>query len=87
LDTEEKAIWIAKAALTSRQAMQRIPCAKCNSQTAQQQRAAEQAVRDEMKQEAQATYGVFKDLDLQTVVDLRSFTVSEMSEPVEIILP
>ncbi|WP_317178485.1 MobQ family relaxase [Pectobacterium sp. HCp5_1] len=86
LDTEEKALWIAKAALTSRSAMQRIPRAKWNSQTAQKQRAAEQAVRDEMKQEAVATYGVFKDLDLQIVVDLRSFTVSELPEPVEIIL-
>ncbi|MBS0849977.1 MobQ family relaxase [Citrobacter sp. JGM124] len=86
LDTEEKALWIAKAALTSRPAMQRIPRAKWNSQTAQQQRAAEQAVRDEMKQEAVATYGVFKDLDLQIVVDLNSFTVSHLPEPVEIIL-
>ncbi|WP_233986508.1 MobQ family relaxase [Pectobacterium versatile] len=86
LDVEEKALWIAKAALTSRLAMQRIPRAKWNSQTAQKQRAAEQAVRDEMKQEAVATYGVFKDLDLQIVVDLNSFTVSELPEPVEIIL-
>ncbi|AOR61705.1 MobQ family relaxase [Pectobacterium wasabiae] len=87
LDIEEKALWIAKATLTCRPAMQRIPRAKWNSQTAQQQRAAEQAVRDEMKQEAQATYNTFKDLDLQIVVDLRSFTVSEMSKPVEIVLP
>ncbi|CNJ30168.1 TPA: MobA/MobL family protein [Yersinia enterocolitica] len=86
LDVEEKALWVAKAALTSRPAMQRIPRAKWNSQTAQQQRAAEQAVRDEMKQEAVATYNTFKDLDLQIVVDLNSFTVSELSEPVEIIL-
>ncbi len=86
LDVEEKALWIAKAALTSRTAMQRIPRAKWNSQTAQQQRAAEQAVRDEMKQEALAIYNTFKDLDLQIVVDLNSFTVSELPEPVEIIL-
>lgn len=86
LDTEEKALWIAKVALTSRPAMQRIPRAKWNSQTAQRQRAAEQAVRDEMKQEAVATYNAFKDLDLQIVVDLNSFTVSELPEPVEIIL-
>ncbi len=86
LDVEEKALWIAKAALTSRPAMQRIPRAKWNSKTAQQQRATEQALRDEMKQEAVATYGVFKDLDLQIVVDLNSFTVSELPEPVEIIL-
>ncbi|EKN3469701.1 MobQ family relaxase [Yersinia enterocolitica] len=86
LDIEEKALWISKAALTSRPAMQRIPRAKWNSQTAQQQRAAEQAVRDEMKQEAVATYNAFKDLDLQIVVDLNSFTVSELPEPKEIIL-
>ncbi|HHH1298733.1 TPA: MobQ family relaxase, partial [Yersinia enterocolitica] len=86
LDTEEKALWIAKAALTSRPAMQRIPRAKWNSQTARQQRATEQAVRDELKQEAQTTYRTFKDLDLQIVVDLNSFTVSHLPEPVEIIL-
>ncbi|ENE9464955.1 MobQ family relaxase [Yersinia pseudotuberculosis] len=86
LDVEEKALWISKAALTSRPAMQRIPRAKWNSQTAQQQRAAEQAVRDEMKQEALTTYHTFKDLDLQIVVDLNSFTVSQLPEPVEIIL-
>lgn len=86
LDVEEKALWIGKAALTSRPAMQRIPRAKWNSQTAQQQRALEQALRDEMKQEAVAAYNTFKDLDLQIVVDLNSFTVSELPEPVEIIL-
>ncbi|PWC10082.1 MobQ family relaxase [Brenneria corticis] len=87
LNVEEKALWLAKATATSRPAMQRVHRAKWNSKSVQQKRAAEQAVRDEMKQEAQATYGVFKDLDLQIIVDLKSFTVSEMSEPVEIILP
>ncbi|MCL6329048.1 conjugal transfer protein [Pectobacterium carotovorum subsp. carotovorum] len=86
LDVEEKALWLAKATLTSRPPMQRVHRAKWNSRSVQEKRAAEQAVRDEMKQEAHATYGVFKDLDLQIVVDLNSFTVSEMSEPVEIIL-
>ncbi|MEQ9866162.1 MobQ family relaxase [Pectobacterium aroidearum] len=87
LDVEEKALWLAKATLTSRPPMQRVHRAKWNSKSAQKKRAAEQAVCHEMKQEAQATYGVFKDLDLQIVVDLRSFTVSEMPEPVEIVLP
>ncbi|GKV80625.1 hypothetical protein PEC106664_13990 [Pectobacterium carotovorum subsp. carotovorum] len=87
LDVEEKALWLAKATATSRPAMQRVHRAKWNSKSVQEKRAAEQAVRDEMKQEAQATYGVFKDLDLQIVVDLRSFIVSEMPEPVEIVLP
>ncbi|WKA63989.1 MobQ family relaxase [Pectobacterium aroidearum] len=86
LDVEEKALWLAKATLTSRPPMQRVHRAKWNSKSTQKKRAAEQAVRHEMKQEAQATYGVFKDLDLQIVVDLNSFTVSELPEPVEIIL-
>ncbi|ATA22839.1 conjugal transfer protein [Brenneria goodwinii] len=87
LDTEEKALWLAKATATSRPPMQRVHRAKWNSKSVQENRAAEQAVRAEMKQEAQATYNTFKDLDLQIVVDLRSFTVSEMPEPVEIVLP
>lgn len=87
LDVEEKALWLAKATLTSRPPMQRVHRAKWNSKSVQEKRAAEQAVRDEMKQEAQATYNTFKDLDLQIVVNLRSFTVSEMPEPVEIVLP
>ncbi|MFN1129624.1 MobQ family relaxase [Lelliottia nimipressuralis] len=87
LDVEEKALWLAKATLTSRPPMQRVHRAKWNSKSVQEKRAAEQAVRDEMKQEAQATYNTFKDLDLQIVVDLRNFTVSEMPEPIEIVLP
>ncbi|HFJ8955784.1 TPA: MobQ family relaxase [Serratia liquefaciens] len=87
VDIEAKALWLAKATLTSRPPMQRIHRAKWNSEEAQEQRAAEQAVRDEIKQEALTTYNAFKELDLQIVVDLRSFTVSEMSEPVEIVLP
>ncbi|AUH02072.1 conjugal transfer protein [Prodigiosinella confusarubida] len=87
LDAEEKALWLAKATATSRPAMQRIHRAKWNSKQVQEKRAAEQAVRDEIKQEAQATYNTFKELDLQIVVDLRSFTVSELPEPVEIVLP
>lgn len=87
LDVEEKALWLAKATLTSRPPMQRVHRAKWNSKSVQKKRAAEQAVRDGMKQEAQATYGVFKDLDLQIVVDLNSFTVSQLPEPVEIVLP
>ncbi|QQA74550.1 MobQ family relaxase [Pectobacterium parmentieri] len=87
LDIEEKALWLAKATLTSRPPMQRVHRAKWNSKSVQKLRAEEQAVRDEMKQEAQATYSVFKDLDLQIVVNLNSFTVSKMSEPIEIVLP
>lgn len=87
LDVEDKALWLAKATLTSRPPMQRIHRAKWNSKSVQENRAAEQAVRDEMKQEAQVTYRTFKDLDQQIIVDLKSFTVSELPEPVEIVLP
>lgn len=87
LDVEEKALWLAKVTLTSRPPMQRVHRAKWNSKSVQQTRASEQAARDEIKQEAQATYRTFKDLDQQIVVDLRSFTVSELPEPVEIVLP
>lgn len=87
LDIEEKALLLAKATLTSRPPMQRIHRAKWNSAEAQEQRAAEQAARDEIKQEALTTYNAFKDLDLLIVVDLRSFIVSELPEPVEIIMP
>lgn len=87
LDVEEKALWLAKATLTSRPPMQRIHRAKWNSKSAQEKRAAEQTVCNKMKQEAQVTYNTFKDLDLQIVVDLRSFTMSELPEPVEIVLP
>ncbi|ELI8302816.1 MobA/MobL family protein [Yersinia enterocolitica] len=87
LDVEDKALWLAKAILTSRTPMQRIHRAKWNSKSVQENRAAEQAVRDEMKQEAQVTYRTFKDLDQQIIINLRSFTVSELPEPVEIVLP
>ncbi len=85
LDNEEKALWIAKAAETDRPAMQRIHRAKWNA--SQEQRAAEQAVRDEAKQEAVEVYKTFRELDLDIVVDVRSFTVSVLAEPEEIVLP
>ncbi|MCW1974018.1 UNVERIFIED_ORG: ATP-dependent exoDNAse (exonuclease V) alpha subunit [Pantoea agglomerans] len=60
VDIEAKALWLAKATLTSRPPMQRIHRAKWNSEEAQEQRAAEQAVRDEIKQEALTTYNAFR---------------------------
>ncbi|HHR0883661.1 TPA: MobQ family relaxase [Klebsiella pneumoniae] len=87
LDNEEKALWLAKAAETNRPAMKRIHSAKWRSKAAQEQRAAEQAVRDAAKQEAVEVYKTFRELGLEIVVDVRSFTVSEMSEPAEIVLP
>ncbi len=87
LDNEEKALWLAKAAETNRPAMKRIHSAKWRNKAAQDQRAAEQAVRDAAKQEAVKVYKTFKDLPLEIVVDVRSFTVAVLAEPEEIVLP
>ncbi|ECI4531995.1 conjugal transfer protein [Salmonella enterica subsp. diarizonae] len=86
LDTEEKALWLSKAAETNRPAMKPIHSAKWRSKAAQEQRAAEQAVRDAAKQEAVEIYKTFSELDLEIVVDVRSFTVAVLAEPEEIIL-
>jgi hypothetical protein len=85
LDNEEKALWLAKAAETNRPAMKRIHSAKWRSKAAQEQRAAEQAVRDAAKQEAVEVYKTFSELDLEIVVDVRSFTVTHLAEPEEIV--
>jgi hypothetical protein len=87
LDNEEKALWLAKAAETNRPAMKRIHSAKWRSKAAQEQRAAEQAVRDAAKQEAVEVYKTFSELDLEIVVDVRSFTITHLAEPEEIVLP
>jgi hypothetical protein len=55
--------------------MKRIHSAKWRSKAAQEQRAAEQAVRDAAKQEAVEVYKTFSELDLEIVVDVRSFTI------------
>lgn len=87
LDNEEQALWLAKAAETNRPAMKRIHSAKWRSKAAQEQRAAEQAVRDAAKQEAVEVYKTFSELDLEIVVDVRSFTITHLAEPEEIIIP
>ena len=87
LDKEEQALWLAKAAETNRPAMKRIHSARWRSKAAQEQRAAEQAVRDAAKQEAVEVYKTFSELDLEIVVDVRSFTVAVLAEPEEIVLP
>lgn len=87
LDNEEKALWLAKAAETNRPAMKRIHSAKWRSKAVQEQRAAEQAVRDAAKHEAVEVYKTFSELDLEIVVDVRSFTVAALAEPEEIIIP
>lgn len=87
LDNEEKALWLAKAAETNRTPMKRIHSAKWRSKAAQEQRATEQAVRDAAKQEAVEVYKTFSELDLEIVVDVRSFTITHLAEPEEIILP
>ncbi|HGJ4480288.1 TPA: MobQ family relaxase [Salmonella enterica subsp. diarizonae] len=87
LDNEEKALWLAKAAATNRPPMKRIHSGKWRTKAAQEQRAREQAVRDEAKQEAVEVYKTFRELDLEIVVDVRSFTVAVLAEPEEIVLP
>ncbi len=86
LDNEEKALWLAKAAETNRPPMKRIHSAKWRSKAAQEQRAAEQAVRDATKQEAVEVYKTFSELDLEIVVDIRSFTITHLAEPEDIVL-
>ncbi|MDN8553960.1 MobQ family relaxase [Citrobacter werkmanii] len=86
LDNEEKALWLSKAAETNRPAMKRIHSARWRSKAAQEQRAKEQAFRDAAKQEAVEVYKTFSELDLEIVVDVRSFTVAVLAEPEEIIL-
>ncbi len=87
LDNEEQALWLAKAASTNRPAMKRIHSARWRSKAAQEQRAAEQAVRDAAKQEAVEVYKTFSELNLEIVVDVRSFTITDLAEPEEIVLP
>lgn len=87
LDNKEQALWLAKAAETNRPPMKRIHSAKWRSKAAQEQRAAEQAVRDAAKQEAVEVYKTFSELDLEIVVDVRSFTITHLAEPEEIIIP
>lgn len=86
LDNEEQALWLAKAAETNRPAMKRIHSAKWRSKAAQEQRVTEQAVRDAAKQEAVEVYKTFSELDLEIVVDVRSFIVAVLAEPEEIVL-
>ncbi|CAG74563.1 probable plasmid-related protein [Pectobacterium atrosepticum SCRI1043] len=87
LDNEEKALWLAKAAETNRPPMKRIHSAKWRSKAAQEQRAAEQTVRDAAKLEAVEVYKTFSELDLEIVVDVRSFTISVLPKPEEIVIP
>ncbi|MDM6727775.1 MobQ family relaxase [Klebsiella grimontii] len=87
LDNEEKALWLAKATETNRPAMKRIHSAKWRNKAAQEQRATEQAVRDTAKQEGVEVYKTFSELDLEIVVDVRSFTITHLAEPEDIVLP
>ena len=84
-------MWLMKTLLTSGCTNQRgaghIHCGKWRTKAAQEQRAAEQAVRDAAKQEAVEVYKTFSELDLEIVVDVRSFTITHLAEPEEIVLP
>ncbi|WP_176193716.1 MobA/MobL family protein, partial [Salmonella enterica] len=81
---EEKAFWIAKATETNRPAMQRVHRAKWNDTESQEQRATEQALRDQQIEEAKKVYNIFSELPLEIVVDVKSFTISVLPEPQEI---
>ncbi|HGB6789695.1 TPA: MobQ family relaxase [Salmonella enterica subsp. enterica serovar Enteritidis] len=84
---EEKAFWLAKATETNRPAMQRVHRAKWNDTESQEQRATEQALRDQQIEEANKVYNTFSELPLEIVVDVRSFTISVLPEPEEIVIP
>ncbi|EJG2189997.1 MobQ family relaxase [Citrobacter europaeus] len=84
---EEKAFWIAKATETNRPAMQRVHRAKWNDTESQEQRSAEQALRNRQIEEAKKVYTTFSELPLEIVVDVRSFTITHLAEPEEIIIP
>ena len=84
---EEKAVWLAKAIETNRDPILHIPRDRWGTVAAQEQRAAEQAIRDELKKEAVEAYFAFKDLPLDIVVDVASFTVHALAEPEEIVIP
>lgn len=84
---EEKAIWLAKAIETNRDPILHIPRDRWGTIAAQEQRAAEQAIRNEQKKEAVEAYFAFKDLPLDIVVDVASFRVHALAEPEEIVIP
>ncbi|HBM2880202.1 TPA: MobA/MobL family protein [Klebsiella oxytoca] len=84
---EEKAFWLAKATETNRPAMQRVHRTKWNDTESQEQRAAEQALRNQQIEEAKKVYTTFSELPLEIVVDVRSFTITHLAEPEEIVLP
>jgi len=84
---EEKAIWLAKAIETNRDPTLHISRDRWGTVAAQEQRAAEQAIRDEHKKEAREAYFAFKDLPLDIVVDVASFRVHALVEPEEIVIP
>lgn len=84
---EEKTFWLAKATETNRPAMQRVHRAKWNDTESQEQRAAEQAQRNLQIEEAKKVYTTFSELPLEIAVDVRSFTITHLAEPEEIVLP
>lgn len=83
---EDKAVWLAKAIETNRDPILHISRDRWNTIAAQEQRAAEQAIRDELKKEAGEAYFAFKDLPLDIVVDVASFRVHALAEPEEIVI-
>ncbi|CAI1966708.1 MobQ family relaxase [Serratia marcescens] len=83
---EQKAIWLAKAIETNRDPILHISRDRWGTVAAQEQRAAEQAIRDEQKKEAVEAYFAFKDLPLDIVVDVASFRVHALAAQEEIVI-
>lgn len=67
--------------------MQRVHRAKWNDKEVQDQRAAEQGLRNLQIEESKKVYTTFSELPLEIVVDVRSFTITHLAEPEEIIIP
>ncbi|TRR04850.1 conjugal transfer protein, partial [Salmonella enterica subsp. enterica serovar Panama] len=77
---EEKALWLAKATKTNRPAMQSVHRATRKDKEAQEQRAAEQAQRNQQIEKAKKVYNTLRELPLESVVDTRRFTITNMAE-------
>lgn len=67
--------------------MQRVHRAKWNDKESQEQRSVEQAQRDHQIEEAKKVYTTFSELPLEIVVDVRSFEITILPDPEEIVLP
>ncbi len=73
---EEKSILACQSSKENRPAMQRVHRAKWNDTESQEQRAAEQAQRDQQIEEAKKVYTTFSELPRRSWLMSRSFTIT-----------